>query len=143
MTAPAHASPEHASNDPEMHRFLSATEARRDRWRTLLRAARAMAAGGPEAATEAARVLAQLRPLEELFAYPGPRLVAAAQERLAAGDAGGFERLVQKISSALLSGRYRQDLEAWEMDWRRRWLRARSSPRRSAAARAAGRTSRS
>ena len=54
-------------------------------------------------------MLAELAPLEELCAYPGPRLMTQVHERVQAGDWTGFSRLVQRISSALLSNSYRDD----------------------------------
>ena len=64
------------------------------------------------AATEAA--LAEVRPLEDFFAYPGPRLMKTLAERIAGDDALGVGRLVRRISGALLSGSYRYDSGEWE-----------------------------
>jgi arginine decarboxylase len=99
--------------------FFSASEEREERWRELHRAAKAMAAGGPpadKARQEAAALLGQLAPLEELCGYPGPRLMAQVGERLKAGDSTGLARLTQRISLSLLTNSYRDDPEAWKSD---------------------------
>ena len=104
----------------DLRDFFSAAEARIDRWRTLNRIAKGLAstgrppAGGPGDDPKA--LLAELQPLEELCGYPGPRLMAQVHERLQTGDWTGFARLVQRISSALLSGSYRDDQEPWRTD---------------------------
>jgi arginine decarboxylase len=99
--------------------FFSAAEARLDRWRRLFRTARAFAeAPGTDSdrlRREAGRLLAEIGPLEAFWAYPGPRLLGALRDRVAAGDGMGVARLVQRISSALLSGNYRREPDAWEL----------------------------
>ena len=98
--------------------FFSASESREERWRELHRAAKALAADAQadKARQDAAALLAQLTPLEELCGYPGPRLMAQVNERLKAGDGAGLARLTQRISIALLSNSYRDDPEAWKSD---------------------------
>src|SRR5262249_30347775 len=58
----------------------------------------------------------ELAPLEELCAYPGPRLMTQVNERLQTGDFTGFARLVLRIGNALLSNSYREETEAWSLD---------------------------
>ena len=94
--------------------FFSASEAREERWRELHRAAKALAAGKGQG--EAAALLAELGPLEELCGYPGPALMAQVSERLKGGDGAGLQRLTQRISMALLSNSYRDDPDAWKGD---------------------------
>jgi arginine decarboxylase len=100
--------------------FFSAAEARTDRWRQLGAIARAwesaVATAQPDEAfhAEAGRLFAELSPLESYWAYPGPRLSAAVAEAIEARNAGIFARLVQKISSTLLTGSYRYDSAAWD-----------------------------
>ncbi|MGT2457879.1 decarboxylase [Cupriavidus basilensis] len=100
-----------------LNQFFSAWDARIDRWRTLNRITRTLAArpaqNGDELRQQAIAVLEELHPIEELNAYPGPHLIAQVQERLASGDRVGLERIVQRISSALLSNSYRDNREAW------------------------------
>jgi len=104
----------------DLRDFFSASEARIDRWRTLNRVAKALAGGGVSPtgghAADPKALLAELDPLEELCGYPGPRLMALVHERLQTRDSTGFARLVQRISSALLSNSYRDDLESWKAD---------------------------
>jgi len=102
-----------------LNEFFAASEARVDRWRTLNRIARALAAGPGAAGVlrlDPKELLAQLAPLEGFCAYPGPGLMAQVHERLQTGDRTGFARLVQRISSALLSNSYRDDVEPWKAD---------------------------
>ena len=100
-----------------LNQFFSAWDARIDRWSTLNRIARALAArpaqNGDELRQQAIAVLEELHPIEELNAYPGPHLIALVQARLANGDWVGLARIVQRISSALLSNSYRDNREAW------------------------------
>jgi arginine decarboxylase len=109
-----------AQADKGLNEFFSAAEARVDRWRALHRATRALAAGNAGTTdalrAQAAAVLEELAPLEELNGYPGPTLMAQLTEHLHAGDGAGLARLVQKISGALMSNSYRDDLSAWTHD---------------------------
>jgi len=99
--------------------FFSSSAARMDRWRELNAKAQAWSAaarsgkpGATRAAVEAA--LAEVRPLEDFFAYPGPRLMSSIAERIAGGDATATGRVIQRISGSLLSGTYRHDTDEWE-----------------------------
>ena len=100
--------------------FFSAAEARIDRWRQLSAVVRAWQAapaqnGAADALfTEAVSLFAEVAPLEALFAYPGPRLMAVTEQALAERNAGVAVRLIQHMSAALLSGAYRQDTSAWD-----------------------------
>jgi len=100
--------------------FFSAAEARSDRWHQLNAAGRAweaaVAQGQPEDRlhADAVRLLAEIAPLESYWAYPGPRLMAAVGEAIEQRNAGVLARLTQKISSALITGSYRQDVAAWD-----------------------------
>jgi arginine decarboxylase len=103
-----------------LNQFFAASEARVDRWRTLNRVAKALAAGGARPAggqgPDPKAILDELQPLEDLYGYPGPRLMGQVHERLQTGDSTGFARLVQRISGALLSNSYRDDHEPWKAD---------------------------
>ncbi len=98
--------------------FFCAAEARVDRWRDLNRVAKALqGAGDPRALRQGAiDALAELAPLEEFNAYPGPHLMAQIHDRLQAGDATGLARLVATVSGALMAGSYRDDARAWSAD---------------------------
>ena len=106
---------------PRIDHFFSAVAARLDRWRDLNRAAQTWAAnpaGGGAAGLQAAcaDALAELLPMEDFQAYPGSRLLNAIKDRLAGGDALGTARLVQRVSSALMSRSYRSDAGEWEAE---------------------------
>src|SRR5690348_13394147 len=65
--------------------YLSAAQARADRWRVVHRLAKSLAAGAGKSSTvrtELADELAGLAPIEDLCGYPGPGLMAAIKERL-------------------------------------------------------------
>ncbi len=106
---------------PRLDNFFSAVAARLDLWRDLSRAAQAWGsnpASRGDAGLHAAcnEALTALLPMEAFQAYPGGRLVNAIKERVAAGDALGTARLVQRVSSALMSRSYRSDAGEWESE---------------------------
>jgi len=105
------------TSETSLSAFFSAAEARNDRWRTLNRIVKALAAADAAATDglrkEAAAVFAELTPLEELNGYPGPALMLEVQDRLQSAEWTELARLVQRISMALLSASYRDDAETW------------------------------
>jgi arginine decarboxylase len=99
----------------QLDHFFSTSAARMDRWRELNAKAQTWAAapqGDGRAAVEAA--LVGVIAIEDFFAYPGPRLMKALQERVASGDALGVGRLVRRMSGSLLSGSYRYESGEWD-----------------------------
>ena len=110
MTAPTQ-----PTTSLDLKDFFSAAEARSDRWRQLNAAGRAwetaVVQGHPEDKlhAEAARLLREIVALEHYWAYPGPRLMGAVGEAVEERNAGVFARLLQKISSALVTGSYRHE----------------------------------
>ncbi len=99
--------------------YFSVSQGRVDRWRSVHRLAKSLAAsGGKDEAmrARAAEEIAALDPLEELCAYPGPGLMGRVKDRLQSGDHAAFARLAQRISVSLLSNSYRDDIEAWKSD---------------------------
>lgn len=101
--------------------FFTVAEARFDRWRSLLQAARVwenVANRQPSetethhAATSAS--FQELRQWEDFFAYPGESLLRTLGERISSGDATGTAHLAQSISTALLTHSYRTNLADWE-----------------------------
>jgi arginine decarboxylase len=104
----------------DMRDFFSAAEARTDRWRQMNAAGRAweaaVAHGQPDERfhADAAQLLSEVTALEDYWAYPGSRLMATVGEALKERNAAMFARLVQKISTALLTGAYRHDTGAWD-----------------------------
>src|SRR4030095_17100189 len=87
-----------------LNQFFAASEARVDRWRTRNRVARALMGTGPGSAgslrLDPKELLAELAPLEEFCAYPGPGLMGRVNERLQTGDRTGFARLVPRMRNA-------------------------------------------
>jgi len=98
--------------------IFAAAVNRTDQWRELHALSRAWAtAQGAHAESQrvaAARLLQTIARLEQCWAYPGSRLLAAMGEAMAQRDASTFARLVQKVSGALLSGNYRRSEDAWD-----------------------------
>ncbi len=100
--------------------FFSAAEARTDRWRQLsavVRAWQAAATRGRPVDSQLAEALSlfgDVASLEFFFAYPGPRLMAAIEQALAERNAGVSVRLVQQVSTALLTNAYRNDSGVWD-----------------------------
>ena len=101
--------------------FFSAAEARTDRWRQMHATVRAWqsAAGGTDPQdtkryAEAVALFGDLAMLEAFFAYPGPRVMAAIEQALAERNAGVCGKLVQAVSSALMTDTYRADPGAWD-----------------------------
>jgi arginine decarboxylase len=115
MSAPAN--PE----APRVDQFLMAAEVRSDRWRALLQAARTweksasqLSPNKDENRTALIQSFAELRQLEDFFAYPGQSLLKSLEERIASNDAVGTARLVQSISTALVTHSYRSSVADWE-----------------------------
>ncbi len=101
------------SPETRLDRFFTVAEARFDRWRRLLDAARAWQspsatqAGKEDCRTEVLAAFHELRQWEDFFAYPGSNTLATLEQRIAGGDASGTARLVQSINTALLTHSYR------------------------------------
>ena len=109
------------ASDVRVDQFFTGTEARFDRWRSLLQAARAWEGAAGQQAPEREKyeagvstALAEIRQWEDFFAYPGQALLQALEERVASGDPAGTTRLAQFISTALLTHSYRTSLADWE-----------------------------
>src|SRR5688572_24324367 len=110
-----------SSTAPRLDHFFSAVAARLDLWRDLARSAQAWAASQAsrgDAALQAAcnEALTSLLPLEDFQAYPGGKVMNAIKQRVASGDAMGTARLVQRVSSALMSRSYRSDAGEFEAE---------------------------
>lgn len=107
------------THDNQLDHLFSNSAARLDRWRDMNAKAQTWAAemrSGKSAAGAAPvqDALAELRPMESYFAYPGARLLRTLDDRIADGDAMGTARLILRMSNALLSGSYRYDEGEWE-----------------------------
>ena len=101
--------------------FFTVTEARFDRWRSLLQSARlweAAASRQPaekeKQQTSTSASFEELRHWEDFFGYPGQVLLTTLGERIGSGDAEATARLAQSISTALLTHSYRSSLADWE-----------------------------
>jgi arginine decarboxylase len=112
-----------ATSTQRVDQFFTVAEARFDRWRTLLQAARTWERGSDQkqsqqqtARSSVLGTLQELRQWEDFFAYPGPGLLQTLTERIASNDSAGTVRLVQSISSALLTHSYRSNLGDWESE---------------------------
>jgi len=109
------------TSDVRVDQFFTGAEARFDRWRSLLQAARAWEGAASQQRPEKEKLqaavsasLGELRAWEDFFAYPGQALIRTLGERIASGDAGGTIRLVQTLSAALLTHSYRTNSADWE-----------------------------
>jgi arginine decarboxylase len=101
--------------------FFTGTEARFDRWRSLLQSTRLWEAAASRQPSEKEKQQAstsasfqELRQWEDFFAYPGQVLLTTLGERIGSGDAAATARLAQSISTALLTHSYRSNLADWE-----------------------------
>src|SRR5690349_164970 len=94
--------------------FFTATEARFDRWRRLLDAARDWEGGKQKDSTPTAAAFQELKQWEDYFAYPGAILMRNLEESISAGDARRTARLAQLIDVALLTHSYRSNAADWE-----------------------------
>jgi arginine decarboxylase len=111
------------SEAPRVDQFLMATEARFDRWRTLLQEARAWdrSTNQQKANKDGFRAglterFNELRQWEGYFAYPGQKLLDSLEERIGSGDAAGAARLIRSIGNALLTNSYRTNVADWESE---------------------------
>ena len=78
----------------QLDNFFMTSAMRLDRWRELNASAQTWAAesrsGKPHSGrAEVEAALKEVRPLEDFFAYPGPRLMKTLAERIASDDALG------------------------------------------------------
>jgi arginine decarboxylase len=106
-----------STSSTRVDQFFTVAEARLDRWRELLQAARSWEHTGAQPQQSAVSALfRELRQWEDFFAYPGPVLLRTLDQRIASGDATGTARLVQSISAALLTHSFRTNLADWEND---------------------------
>ncbi|HEU5233497.1 MAG TPA: hypothetical protein VFU50_11595 [Terriglobales bacterium] len=94
--------------------FFTAAEARFDRWRKLLDAARAWEGGTERDSSSAATAFQELKQWEDYFAYPGPVLMRDLGAAIASNDSRRTSRLAQLINMALLTNSYRSNAADWE-----------------------------
>jgi arginine decarboxylase len=111
------------TNTQRVDQFYTVAEARFDRWRALLQAARTWESWNKEdranketGQAAVSKSFQDLRQWEDFFAYPGSVLLKTLQERIDSNDATGTARLAQSISAALLTHSYRTNAGDWEGD---------------------------
>src|SRR6188768_2081813 len=109
------------TNAPRLDHFFSAVAARLDLWRDLNRAAQTWASSpanrtNTRLQTACSDTFNALQAVEDFQAYPGVRAMNVIKERLSSGDAIGTSRLVQRISTALMTRSYRADAGEWESE---------------------------
>jgi arginine decarboxylase len=89
--------------------------ARADQWRNLVEVAEAWSNGsGDRDKFEA--LLAEMTATEEFHAYPGLQLMASLRHHAAQNDAQATASLVRRITRALLTRSFRQNLGDWDAD---------------------------
>ena len=108
---------------PRVDQFFMGAEARFDRWRALHQASRMWERSTSQQDSSKAEHRAavtncfqELLQWEDFFAYPGQKLLTSLNERIVSGDAAGATRLIQSISSALLTHSYRTNVADWESE---------------------------
>jgi len=102
-------------NPERIDRLFSTAEARLERWYKLVSAAQAWGVKPDKAGRAAVETaLAELRPAESFFGYPGLRLLRTVEDEIAQGDGADVARLVRRIYNALMSNSYRADAADWE-----------------------------
>lgn len=103
------------SLSPRLDQFLLIHSGRPDAWRDLTHLADSWAKGLATRAQVEER-LAGMEPVEGYHAYPGPALLGAITEKVAANDATGAARLARRVSNALLTHSYRERHSDWDAD---------------------------
>ena len=108
---------------PRVDQIFVGAEARFDRWRALNQASRLwdsstskQDSGKTEYRAAVINCFQELQQWEDFFAYPGQKLLASINERIVSGDAAGSARLIQSISTALLTHSYRTNVTDWESE---------------------------
>jgi arginine decarboxylase len=108
---------------PRADQFLMAAETRFDRWRAFLQTSRTwersvsqLSPNKDESRAAVMQSFAELRQLEDFFAYPGQQLLKSLEDRIALNDAVGMARLVQSISTGLVTHSYRTNVGDWESE---------------------------
>ncbi len=109
------------SQPTRVDQFFTGTEARHDRWRSLLQRARVWESSITQDKSEAetsratvAKALSDLAQWEDFYAYPGPRLLGLLKDRISSGDVVGSVRLARSISTAILTHSYRANVGDWD-----------------------------
>jgi arginine decarboxylase len=101
------------SQATRIDQFFAGPGARGDQWRNLVELAEAWASGaGSRTKVEAA--LTEMAATEAFHAYPGFQLMTAVRDRVAENDARATASLARRITRAILTRSFRQNLADWE-----------------------------
>ncbi len=101
------------SHPNRIDKFFSGPGARGDQWRDLVELAESWSNGsGSRAKFEAA--LAEMTATEEFHAYPGFELLAALRDHAAEDDAHATASLARRITRAILTRSFRQNVGDWD-----------------------------
>ncbi|MCL7999476.1 aminotransferase class I/II-fold pyridoxal phosphate-dependent enzyme [Brucella sp. 21LCYQ03] len=87
---------------------------RSDQWLTILSEGRFWVNGDDSRTATIRQVLEGLESIERFFAYPGSAVLSKLHARLNDGDAKGFLRAAQNISTSIISQKYMSDISAWD-----------------------------
>ncbi|MDT6942189.1 decarboxylase [Brucella pseudogrignonensis] len=93
---------------------LATPAIRSDQWLTVLSEGRFWVNGDNSRIDTIRQVLDGLETIERFFAYPGSSVLNKLHSRLNDGDARGFLRAAQNISTSILSQKYMADISAWD-----------------------------
>jgi len=93
---------------------LATPAIRSDQWLTVLSEGRFWVNGDDSRIDTIRQVLDGLETIERFFAYPGSSVLNKLHSRLNEGDARGFLRAAQNISTSILSQKYMADISAWD-----------------------------
>ena len=105
--------PAQQATETRIDNFFSLPGARADRWRALHADAREWAHGRGDQ-TKVQKLFDALGPFETFFAYPGRHLLAALRERIGGAQAEAAASLAQRISEAILTRSYKDDIGDWQ-----------------------------
>jgi arginine decarboxylase len=111
------------SQTTRVDQFFTGTEARHDRWRSLLQQTRLWetSAGQDQSKADTYRAsvgkaLEELSQWEDFYAYPGPGLLNLLKDRISSGDVVGSVRLARAISTAIVTHSYRANVGEWDKE---------------------------
>jgi arginine decarboxylase len=102
------------AQERRIDQFFAGPGARADQWRSLVEAAKAWSSGKSDRAAFETQ-LSQISVMEEFHAYPGPKLMAALEDRAAANDPTGAAVLATRIAQALVTRSFRQHAGDWDV----------------------------
>lgn len=102
------------NNSSILGKSLATPAMRSDQWLTVLSEGRFWVNGDDSRIEAIRQVLDGLETIERFFAYPGDSVLSKLHARLNDGDARGFLRAAQNISTSIISQKYMADISAWD-----------------------------